>query len=75
MEEEYLICIPEIDSYVVIYRNAIDGLAKQDLTSLKKNKKQVSKLSDEVDNLRDNLFFFFKNLEIELLGKFFFFGP
>lgn len=46
-----------------IYRNAIDGLAKQDLTSLKKNKKQVSKLSDEVDNLRDNLFFFIKNLD------------
>ena len=46
-----------------IYRNAIDGLAKQDLNALKKNKKQVSKLSDEVDNLRDNLFFFIKNLD------------
>jgi phosphate/sulfate permease len=46
-----------------IYRNAIDGLAKQDLNALKKNKKQVSKLSDEVDKLRDNLFFFIKNLD------------
>ena len=46
-----------------IYSNAIDGLAKQDLNALKKNKKQVSKLSDEVDNLRDNLFFFIKNLD------------
>ncbi len=46
-----------------IYSNAINGLAKQDLTSLKKNKKQVGKLSDEVDDLRDNLFFFIKNLD------------
>ena len=46
-----------------IYTNAIKGLAKQDLSSLKKNKKQVSKLSDEVDSLRDNIFYFIKNLD------------
>ncbi len=46
-----------------IYSNAIKGLAKQDLSSLKKNKKQVDKLSDEVDDLRDNIFYFIKNLD------------
>jgi phosphate/sulfate permease len=46
-----------------IYTNAINGLAKQDLTLLKKNKKQIDKLSDEVDNLRDNIFYFIKNLD------------
>ena len=46
-----------------IYSNAIKGLAKQDLSSLKKNKKQVAKLSDEVDDLRDNIFYFIKNLD------------
>ncbi|WP_299884902.1 inorganic phosphate transporter [uncultured Lacinutrix sp.] len=46
-----------------IYTNAVKGLAKQDLASLKKNKKQVTKLSEEVDNLRDNIFYFIKNLD------------
>ncbi|MCF7559354.1 inorganic phosphate transporter [Sabulilitoribacter multivorans] len=46
-----------------IYSNAINGLAKQDITLLKKNKKQVVKLTDEVDSLRDNIFYFIKNLD------------
>lgn len=46
-----------------IYTNAIEGLAKQDLTLLKKNKKQVVKLGAEVDDLRDNIFYFIKNLD------------
>ena len=46
-----------------IYSNAIVGLARQDLTLLNKSKKQVVKLSDEVDDLRDNIFFFIKNLD------------
>jgi phosphate/sulfate permease len=46
-----------------IYTNAIKGLAKQDLALLKKNKKQISKLSEEVDSLRDNIFYFIKNLD------------
>ena len=46
-----------------IYTNAIKGLAKQDLTLLKKNKKQIDKLSTEVDDLRDNIFYFIKNLD------------
>ncbi|MEY8849731.1 anion permease [Psychroserpens sp. XS_ASV72] len=46
-----------------IYTNAVSGLAKQDLALLKKNKKQIDKLSNEVDSLRDNIFYFIKNLE------------
>ncbi len=46
-----------------IYSSAIKGLAKQDLKLLKKNKKQIDKLSSEVDNLRDNIFYFIKNLD------------
>ncbi|WP_034060925.1 inorganic phosphate transporter [Lacinutrix jangbogonensis] len=46
-----------------IYTNAIKGLAKQDLALLKKNKKQITKLSEEVDDLRDNIFYFIKNLD------------
>ncbi|MGJ5642791.1 inorganic phosphate transporter [Formosa sp. S-31] len=46
-----------------IYTGAIDGLSKQDLVSLKKNKKQVDKLSTEIDELRDNIFYFIKNLD------------
>ncbi|SEA40595.1 inorganic phosphate transporter [Bizionia paragorgiae] len=51
-----------------IYTNAIEGLAKQDLSSLKKNKKQVNKLSDEIDDLRDNIFYFIKNLDDSSVG-------
>lgn len=46
-----------------IYTNAINGLATQNLAVLKKNKKQVEKLSNEIDDLRDNIFYFIKNLE------------
>lgn len=46
-----------------IYTAAINGLAIQDLKSLKKNRKQIEKLSDEIDELRDNIFYFIKNLE------------
>jgi len=46
-----------------IYSNAIVGLARQDLALLKKSKKQVIKLTDEIDDLRDNIFYFIKNLD------------
>lgn len=51
-----------------IYSNAIKGLAKQDLSSLKKNKKQVDKLGEEVEDLRDNIFYFIKNLDESSIG-------
>lgn len=46
-----------------IYTSAINGLAVQDLKLLKKNKKQIDKLSNEIDDLRDNIFYFIKNLD------------
>jgi len=46
-----------------IYTNAVNGLAKQDLNALKKNKRQIAKLSNEVDELRDHIFYFIKNLD------------
>jgi len=51
-----------------IYTNAINGLAKQDLVLLMKNKKQIIKLSSEVDELRDNIFYFIKNLDESSVG-------
>lgn len=51
-----------------IYTNTINGLARQDLDQLKKNKKQVSKLTGEIDELRDNLFYFIKNLDESSIG-------
>lgn len=51
-----------------IYTNAINGLALQDLSLLKKNKKQIRKLSEEVDDLRDNIFYFIRNLDDSSVG-------
>lgn len=46
-----------------IFTNAINGLSRQNLDALRKNKKQVRKLSDEIDQLRDTIFYFIKNLD------------
>jgi phosphate/sulfate permease len=51
-----------------IYTSAINGLAKQDLNLLKVNRKNITKLSDEIDELRDNIFFFIKNLDESSVG-------
>ncbi|QCX01627.1 inorganic phosphate transporter [Aggregatimonas sangjinii] len=51
-----------------IYTNSINGLATHDLNLLKKNKKQGSKLSNEIDDLRDNIFYFIKNLDDNSVG-------
>lgn len=51
-----------------IYTNSINGLAKQDLVMLKKNNKQIVKLSQEVEGLRDNIFYFIKNLDDSSIG-------
>jgi phosphate/sulfate permease len=51
-----------------IYAAAFTGLSQQDLEALKKNKKQIVKLSDEVDELRDNIFYFIKNLDESSVG-------
>ncbi|WP_228852702.1 inorganic phosphate transporter [Aegicerativicinus sediminis] len=46
-----------------IYTNSIKGLAIQDQDILKKSKKNVGKLLNEIDDLRDNIFYFIKNLD------------
>ncbi|WP_339840565.1 inorganic phosphate transporter [uncultured Maribacter sp.] len=51
-----------------IYTNSINGLAKQDVSLLKKNKKQGEKLSNEIDDLRDHIFYFIKNLDENSVG-------
>ncbi|MDT7829112.1 inorganic phosphate transporter [Pricia sp. S334] len=51
-----------------IYANSINGLAKHNLDQLKKNKKQGAKLSSEIDELRDHIFYFIKNLDEASVG-------
>ncbi len=51
-----------------IFTNSINGLAKQDLNLLKKNKKQGAKLSAEINDLRDSIFYFIKNLDEGSVG-------
>ncbi len=46
-----------------IYSNVIKGLTIYDLDLLKKNKKQITKLSSEVNDLSENVFYFIKNLD------------
>jgi phosphate/sulfate permease len=46
-----------------IYSSIIANLAKPDASKLKKSKQRVAKLSDEVDALRDHIFYFIKNLD------------
>ncbi len=47
----------------IIYSNSFNGLSKNDLDSLKGNKKQVQKISKEVDELRNDIYYFIRNLE------------
>lgn len=51
-----------------IYSGAINGLAKHDLEALKKNNKGVKKLAKEVDGLKNNLYYFIKNLDESSVG-------
>ena len=51
-----------------IYTKTLRGLAKQDLNNLKKSRKGVEKLNNEVDDLRDNIYYFIKNLEETSVG-------
>jgi len=46
-----------------IFTASINGLATQDLKSLKKNKNEVKSLAEEIDDLRNDLFYFIKNLD------------
>ncbi len=46
-----------------IYTQSIDGLAKHDIETLKRSKKGIRKFDKEVEDLRDNIFYFIKNLD------------
>jgi len=46
-----------------IYTEVLNGLAKQDLKKLAKSKKGVEKLDAEIEELRDHIFYFIKNLD------------
>ena len=51
-----------------IYTQSVEGLSRHNLEALKKNKKQVAKLSNEIDGLRDHIFYFIKNLDDTSVG-------
>ena len=46
-----------------IYAILSEGLAKHDKKTLKKGRKNINRLTDDVENLRENIFYFIKNLE------------
>lgn len=51
-----------------IFTDAIIGLSKEDLKALKKSKKGTLKLATEVEEMRDNIFYFIKNLDESSVG-------
>ncbi|MGK0386167.1 MAG: phosphate/sulfate permease [Patiriisocius sp.] len=46
-----------------IYTDVLKGLAKEDGNKLKKSRKGIEKLDQEVEDLRDNIFYLIKNLD------------
>jgi phosphate/sulfate permease len=46
-----------------IYSGVISGLSLQDLLVLKENKKAIKKLEKQVDDLKNNVYYFIKNLD------------
>ena len=46
-----------------LYTNVVDDLAKHDLNKLRKTDKHVGKLNDEIDDLKDGVFYFIKSLD------------
>jgi len=51
-----------------IYTGAINGLARHDLEALKKNNKGVAKMSKELEDLQNNIYYFIKNLDDSSVG-------
>ncbi|UJH68861.1 inorganic phosphate transporter [Allomuricauda sp. SCSIO 65647] len=51
-----------------LYTKAINGLARHDLDQLRKNKKGINKLSNEIEDLKNNIFYFIKNLDESSVG-------
>lgn len=46
-----------------LYTNVVDDLANHDLNKLRKTDKHVGKLNDEIDGLKDGVFYFIKSLD------------
>lgn len=46
-----------------VLSSVINGLAKHDADALKKGKKKINKLENEIEDLRNHLFYFIKNLD------------
>jgi Na+/phosphate symporter len=51
-----------------IYTSCIEGLAKHDIERLRKSKKGIAKLEREVEELKENIFYFIKNLDESSVG-------
>ncbi len=46
-----------------LYSNVVNDLANHDLIKLRKTDKHVTKLNDEIDSLKDGVFYFIKSLD------------
>ena len=46
-----------------LYTNVVDDLTNHDLNKLRKTDKHVEKLNNEIDNLKDGVFYFIKSLD------------
>ncbi|MBE7653708.1 inorganic phosphate transporter [Tenacibaculum finnmarkense genomovar finnmarkense] len=46
-----------------LYTNVVNDLAEHDLNKLRKTEKHVAKLNDEIDGLKDGVFYFIKSLD------------
>ena len=46
-----------------LYSNVVNDLANHDLNKLRKTDKHVTRLNDEIDNLKDGVFYFIKSLD------------
>jgi phosphate/sulfate permease len=46
-----------------LYTNVVNDLANHDLNKLRKTDKHVEKLNNEIDDLKDNVFYFIKSLD------------
>jgi|TARA_B110000238_G_scaffold126759_1_gene136843 phosphate/sulfate permease len=46
-----------------LYTNVVNDLANHDLNKLRKTDKHVGKLNDEIDDLKDGVFYFIKSLD------------
>tara|TARA_B110000116_G_scaffold272052_1_gene294952 strand:- start:67 stop:2331 length:2265 start_codon:yes stop_codon:yes gene_type:complete len=63
LEESALNIVKVFKRVGKIYGLTVSGLSANEIDVLKKCKKNIKKLSDEVEELRDNIFYFIKNLE------------